>query len=42
MSTDQIRETCWDCKGAKVKDGMTCSMCKGSGEITTTLLVAEQ
>ncbi|MGW4412625.1 hypothetical protein ACWEJ6_52155 [Nonomuraea sp. NPDC004702] len=39
MSSDQIRETCWDCDGSKVKAGMTCRMCKGTGEITTTPLV---
>lgn len=39
VSSDQIRETCWDCDGSKVKAGMTCRMCKGTGEITTTPLV---
>lgn len=42
MDSNQIQETCWDCNGSKIKDGVTCRMCKGTGEITTTPLVAEQ
>jgi DnaJ-class molecular chaperone len=42
VSADQIRETCWDCNGTTVKGGLSCSMCEGTGVITTTPLVPKK